>query len=81
MCIFRISITTCTKKLYVPDSIKARTAEYIEDREPFLSWFNDNYDHTTDKNDVVKVKDNFHDFKKNKDYYQNLKKKEKKHHS
>jgi phage/plasmid-associated DNA primase len=73
---FEYLLQHAPKKLYVPDSIKARTAEYIEDCDPFLSWFNDNYDHTTDKNDVVKVKDIFHDFK-NKDYYQNLNKKEK----
>ena len=73
---FEYLLQHAPKKLYVPESIKARTAEYIEDCDPFLSWFNDNYEHTTDKNDIVKVKDVFHDFK-NKDYYQNLNKKEK----
>lgn len=73
---FDYLLTNAPKTLYVPESIKARTNEYIEDCDPFLSWFNDNYNKTTDKNDIVKVKDLFIDFK-NKDYYQNLSKKEK----
>jgi phage/plasmid-associated DNA primase len=74
--LFEYMLKYAPKKLYVPESIKARTAEYIEDCDPFLSWFNDNYEHTQNKNDVLKIKDVFHDFK-NKDYYQNLNKKEK----
>ena len=74
--LFEYLLKNAPKTLFVPESIKARTNEYIEDCDPFLSWFNDNYNKTTDKNDIVKVKDLFIDFK-NKDYYQNLSKKEK----
>ena len=73
---FEYLLKNAPKKLFVPESIKARTAEYIEDCDQFLSWFNDNYEHTTNNNDILKVKDIFLDFK-NKDYYQNFNKKEK----
>lgn len=63
-------------KFIIPESIKQRTQLYLELSCNILTWFKDNYDKTEDKNDVIKLKELFNDFKKS-DYYHNLSKNDK----
>ena len=65
------------KDLYVPEVVKVRSKEYVVENEDFFGWFNEKYVITNDdKNDVVRVKDVFNNYK-NSDFYYHLTKKEK----
>jgi len=63
-------------KFDMPDSIKKRTAEYLELSCNLLQWFKDNHELTNKKNDYVKLKDLYEDFKMS-EYYDNITKLEK----
>ena len=63
--------------LDIPESIKERTNLYLEMSCNILQWFKDNYIYSKNKDDILKIKDIFDDFKIN-DYYQNLTKNERK---
>ena len=59
--------------LPVPDEIKARNKEYIKNSDEFLNWFDDNYEKTNDKKDVIKIKVVYEKFKSS-EYFNNLSK-------
>jgi hypothetical protein len=63
-------------KFIIPESIKQRTQLYLELSCNILTWFKDNYDKTEDKDNIIKLKTLFNDFKES-DYYHNLSKNEK----
>lgn len=42
--------------------IKSRTAKYIENRNPFMAWFNENYTKTDNEDDIIMLKDLHADF-------------------
>ena len=73
--LFKYIIDNAKTEIYVPDIVKARTNEYIDKNDDLLNWFNDNYELTTKKEDIVKIKDVF-DLYKDSDDYQALYKKE-----
>jgi hypothetical protein len=73
--LFKYIIDNAKTEIYVPDIVKARTNEYIDKNDDLLNWFNDNYELTTKKEDIVKIKDIF-DLYKDSDDYQALYKKE-----
>jgi len=60
-------------KFVIPESIKQRTQLYLELSCNILTWFKDNYNKTEDKDNIIKLKNLFSDFKKS-DYYFNLSK-------
>lgn len=57
--------------LPVPDEIKRRNEEYIKTSDEFLNWFDDNYEKTNDKKDVIKIKVVYEKFKSS-EYFNNL---------
>ena len=63
-------------KLIIPETIKKRTEAYLELSCNILGWFKDNYELTEDKNDIIKMKDLFGNFKES-EYYYNLSKQDK----
>lgn len=60
----------------IPETIRQRTAEYLESNCQLLEWFRDEYDITKDKNEVLLIKDIYENFKFS-EYYENLTKYEK----
>lgn len=73
--LFKYIVDNARKEIYIPDIVKARTNEYIDKNDELLNWFNDNYELTTEEEDIVKIKDIF-DLYKESDEYQALYKKE-----
>jgi phage/plasmid-associated DNA primase len=63
-------------KLIIPETIKKRTEAYLELSCNILGWFKDNYELTENKNDIIKMKDLFCNFKES-EYYYNLSKQDK----
>jgi len=62
--------------LEIPNSIRERTNLYLEMSCNILQWFKDNYIETKNKNDIIKLKDIFQEFRYS-DYYVHLPKNEK----
>lgn len=56
------------KKLYICDSIKKRTENYLEMSCNIISWFKDNYEETSDDHYFLKLSELFSLFKQS-DYY------------
>ena len=66
--LFKYIIDNAEKEIYVPDIVKARTNEYIDKNDELLNWFNDNYELTTNEEDIVKIKDIFNLYKESDEY-------------
>ena len=62
--------------LSIPKSVKDRTNSYLELSCNIIGWFKENYENTGEKNDYVKLKDVFKDFK-NSEFYFNMNKNDK----
>jgi len=62
--------------LILPKSIKFRSESYLQSSCNILTWFNQHYGITDDKNDIIKIKDIFEQFKSS-EYYDLLNKNEK----
>jgi len=60
--ILNILMNYYSKKIEIPSGILERTNQYIEDCCDITKWFNENYEKTEDKNDIIKVKDIHLDF-------------------
>lgn len=63
-------------KFDIPETIKQRTAEYLEANCQLLEWFKDEYEITNEKNNILLIKDIYESFKFS-EYYENLTKYEK----
>lgn len=64
---------------YIPDDIKQRSAEYLQDSDEFLQWFEDTFEPDEDKMRVMKVKDAFDIYKQT--HYTMLSKKQQREHN
>tara|TARA_R110000868_G_scaffold158315_1_gene386294 strand:- start:214 stop:2646 length:2433 start_codon:yes stop_codon:yes gene_type:complete len=60
----------------LPDSIKNENKKYLINSDEFTSWLNDSYIKTNDKNDIIKIKDIYSNYKFS-DLFVNLNKIEK----
>ena len=75
--LFKYILMNAPKTLYVPESVRIRSKEYVVENEDFYGWFNEKYLITNDiNNDITKVKDVFNNYKLS-EFYMNLTKKEK----
>jgi len=75
--LFKYILMNAPKTLYVPESVRIRSKEYVVENEDFYGWFNEKYLITNDiNNDITKVKDVFNNYKMS-EFYMNLTKKEK----
>jgi len=63
-------------KLTIPDNIKQRTKNYLEDSCDILQWFKENYDKTEKNDDILRIADIYNNFSKS-DLYSNMTKAEK----
>ena len=61
------------RNLIIPDEIRKRNREYLQNSDEFLNWFNDKYQKTENKKDTIKLKIIYEDFKSS-DYFENLNK-------
>lgn len=59
------------EQINLTNELEKRRDQYLIDSDDFYGWFNDNYDFTNDKTDIIKFKDIFNDFKMGS-YYSNL---------
>ena len=64
---------------YIPDDIKQRSAEYLQDSDDFLQWFEDTFEPDEDKLRVMKVKDAYDIYKQT--HYPVLSKKQQREHN
>lgn len=74
--LFDYLVDYADKELYIADCVKNRTREYLLDNDDLLTWFQDTYEPTDDKNVFLKIKDIMERYKTS-DVYYNLSKKEK----
>ena len=66
--------------MFVSQTIKDRTNEYLMDTDELKTWFDEFYTFTGDKVDVIKISDMF-DLFKDGEWYSNLSKKDKRKHT
>ena len=59
------------------ECVKNDTKKYMDDNDNIYNWVLEKYELTTDKEDVIKVKDMYEEYKKS-DEYQNTYKKDRK---
>ena len=50
-------------EIYLPDIVKKRTKKYLVGCDDFLTWFNEKYEHSTNKEDIIKMADLYAEFK------------------
>ena len=62
--------------LFISSSINKRTMDYLESNDEIKEWFNENYEKTNDKLDIIQIKDIYDDFKVS-ELFNNFSKKEK----
>ncbi len=55
----------------IPQSIKDRTNDYLKSSDEIFNWFNDHYEFTDNKKNIIKLKDIFQLFKSS-EFYDNL---------
>ena len=61
---------------HIPASIRKLNQSYMEQSDQFMSWFNSQYEKTTEKADIIKVKDIFTNYGAS-EFYHNLTKQQK----
>lgn len=68
-------IDNAPNKIYIPDSVKLRSREYVIGNDELLQWFDKEFEITNDKKDHVTLKDLYASFKLS-DIWHNLDKNE-----
>ena len=66
--LFQYVINNAERQIYNPPCVVERTKCYIEGEDTFANWYKENYDITGDKDDILKIKDMFEDYKESDDY-------------
>ena len=75
--LFTYLITNAETTIYMAECVKNDTKKYMDDNDNIYNWVLEKYELTTDKEDVIKVKDMYEEYKKS-DEYQNTYKKDRK---
>ena len=75
--LFKYLIENAETTIYNPECVKNDTKKYMEDNDNVYNWVMESYEMTTNKEDVVKIKDMYEEYKKS-DEYQNAYKKDRK---
>lgn len=75
--LFKYLITNAETTIYMAECVKHDTKKYMDDNDNIYNWVLENYELTTNKEDVIKLKDMYEEYKKN-DEYQNTYKKDRK---
>ncbi len=75
--LFKYLITNAETTIYMPECVKNDTKKYMDDNDNIYNWVLENYELTTNKEDVIKLKDMYEEYKKS-DEYQNTYKKDRK---
>jgi len=75
--LFKYLIENAETKIYNPECVQNDTKKYMEDNDNVYNWVLESYEMTTNKEDVVKIKDMYEEYKKS-DEYQNAYKKDRK---
>ena len=71
--LFKYIIDNADDKIYNPDCVRERTRCYVQGQDTFAIWFQENYEITGDKDDILKLKTMFEHYKESDDY-QNMRK-------
>lgn len=66
--LFKYIIDNADREIYNPECVRERTRCYIEGEDTFSNWFDENYEITGDKDDVLKLKTMFESYKGSDDY-------------
>ena len=75
--LFKYLIDNADRNIYVPECVKEATKNYIDNNDNIYNWVLENYELTTEKQDVIKIKDMYELYKES-DEYKNAYKKERK---
>jgi len=75
--LFTYLIKNAETTIYMPECVKNDTKKYMDDNDNIYNWVLENYELTTNKEDVIKLKDMYEEYKKS-DEYQNTYKKDRK---
>ena len=73
---FHYILEHAPNKIYIPDSVKLRSKEYVIGNDELLQWFDKEFEITNNNDDFVQVKDLYSSFKQS-DIWNNLDKSEK----
>ena len=74
--LFHYILEHAPNKIYIPDSVKLRSKEYVIGNDELLQWFDKEFEITNNNDDFVQVKDLYSSFKQS-DIWNNLDKSEK----
>jgi phage/plasmid-associated DNA primase len=74
--LFRYILNNARKELFLPPCITARSANFVMDSDELFEWFNENYELTSSKDDILKMVD-VYDLFKSSDFFQEKTKEEK----
>lgn len=74
--LFHYILKHAPNKIYIPDSVKLRSKEYVIGNDELLQWFDKEFEITNNNDDFVQVKDLYSSFKQS-DIWNNLDKSEK----
>ncbi len=75
--LFTYLIKNAETTIYMPECVKNDTKKYMDDNDNIYNWVLEKYELTTNKEDVIKLKDMYEEYKKS-DEYQNTYKKDRK---
>lgn len=73
---FHYLVENAKTEIYEPEIVKERSIQYLNSCEGVTMYFKDNYKHTGNENDIVKVNDIYNEYKFTDDYI-NMDKKQK----
>lgn len=73
---FHYLVENAKTEIYEPEIVKERSIQYLNSCEGVTMYFKDNYKHTGNENDIVKVNDIYNEYKFTDDYL-NMDKKQK----
>ena len=65
---FNYVMENAPNKLFIPESVANKSREYVMDCDDLINWFNEHYEITKNKNDIVTCKDLYADFKESNVY-------------
>jgi len=69
--LFNYILKYADKELYVPDCIVERSKKYVMSSDNFYGWFEENYEKTDEKTDIIKCKELFENYK-DSELYSNM---------
>ena len=78
--LFKYLLMNSSPTLYVPSCIVQRTNDFLLSKDIIYEWMSENYEFTNDSNDILKMKDVYHEFTES-EFFREMDKKAKREHN